>query len=182
MNRESTMVLGGIDRSGARPRGRGRALVRSRRKGSSDRRDGARLQVYDLRTQDSVSFRRHYKGAVTLVNVWATYCIPCRSRDALRCRPYDSLSGNGFRIAAVSVDVVGPQEVRQFADDLHLTFDILQDRDGRIQQDYQTTGVPESFLVNKKGVIVKRLIGAQDWNSPVNRALVTRLLAESPDS
>jgi len=36
--------------------------------------------------------------------------------------------------------------------------------------------------VNKKGVIVKRLIGAQDWNSPVNRALVTRLLAESPDS
>ena len=49
-------------------------------------------------------------------------------------------------------------------------------------QDYQTTGVPESFLVNKKGVIVKRLIGAQDWNSPVNRALVARLLAESPDS
>jgi peroxiredoxin len=139
------------------------------------------FKVYDLRTQDSVSFRRHYKGAVTLVNVWATYCIPC-SRDACDAGPLRLAERQGFRIAAVSVDVVGPQEVRQFADDLHLTFDILQDRDGRIQQDYQTTGVPESFLVNKKGVIVKRLIGAQDWNSPVNRALVTRLLAESPDS
>jgi cytochrome c biogenesis protein CcmG/thiol:disulfide interchange protein DsbE len=140
------------------------------------------FKVYDLRNQDSVSFRRHYKGAVTLVNVWATYCIPCKVEMPAMQALYDSLSGKGFKIAAVSVDVVGPQEVRQFADDLHLTFDILQDRDGQIQQDYQTTGVPESFLVNKKGVIVKRLIGAQDWNSPVNRALVARLLAESPDS
>lgn len=140
------------------------------------------FRAYDLRTQDSVSFRRQYKGTVTLVNVWATYCVPCKVEMPAMQALYDSLGRRGFRIAAVSVDVVGPQEVRQFADDLHLTFDILQDQRGQIQQDYQTTGVPESFLVNKDGIIVKRLIGAQDWNSSLNRGLVERLLAAAPDS
>jgi peroxiredoxin len=140
------------------------------------------FHAYDLRTQDSVSFRKQYKGAVTLVNIWATYCVPCKVEMPAIQALYDSLRGRGFRVAAVSVDVVGPQEVREFADQLALSFDILQDRSGQIQQDYQTTGVPESFLVNKDGVIVKRLIGAQDWNSPVNRELVARLLAAAPGS
>jgi hypothetical protein len=48
-----------------------------------------------------------------------------------------------------------------------------------VQQIYQTTGVPESFLLNREGIIVKRVIGAHDWSSPVNRALITRLLDES---
>jgi peroxiredoxin len=68
--------------------------------------------------------------------------------------------------------------VRTFADQLNLTFDILQDRTGNIQQVYQTTGVPESFLINREGRIVKRMIGAVEWNAPVNRALIERLLAE----
>ncbi len=54
----------------------------------------------------------------------------------------------------------------------------MQDRSSRIQQIYQTTGVPESFLLDRRGVIVKRIIGAHDWDSPANRALVERLLDE----
>ena len=56
-------------------------------------------------------------------------------------------------------------------------FDVLHDPSGRIQQIYQTTGVPESFLLDRDGVIVKRVIGAHDWSAPVNRQLVERLLA-----
>ena len=59
-----------------------------------------------------------------------------------------------------------------------LTFDILHDRSGRIQQVYQTTGVPESFLVDRKGVIVKRLIGSHNWASEANLAQIDRLLGE----
>ena len=140
------------------------------------------FRAYDLRNQDIVSFRKQYKGSVTLVNIWATYCVPCKVEMPAIQALYDSLRSRGFRVAAVSVDVVGPQEVRAFADHLALSFDILQDRSGQIEQDYQTTGVPESFLVNKDGVIVKRLIGAQDWNSPVNRELVGRLLDTAPGS
>jgi hypothetical protein len=57
-----------------------------------------------------------------------------------------------------------------------ITFDILQDRSGNIQQVYQTTGVPESFLLDREGTIVKRVIGAHDWTSVANRKLIERYL------
>lgn len=91
---------------------------------------------------------------------------------------YDSLAPAGFRIAAVSIDMDGPDVVRDFTSELGLTFDILHDRSGEIQQAYQTTGVPESFLLDTNGVIMKRVIGDHDWTSPANRALVRRLLGK----
>jgi peroxiredoxin len=68
--------------------------------------------------------------------------------------------------------------VRAFGQELGLSFDLLQDRSSKVTELYQTTGVPESFLLDRRGVIVKRLIGPHDWNSPANRALVERLLDE----
>ena len=136
------------------------------------------FRVVDLATNDTVSLKQRYKGQVTLVNIWATWCVPCRVEMPSMQALYDSLRPRGFRIAAVSIDEGDPTDVRNFATELHLTFDVLQDRSTRIQQTYQTTGVPESFLLDREGTIVKRVIGAHDWNSPVNRALVERLLAE----
>jgi thiol-disulfide isomerase/thioredoxin len=115
---------------------------------------------------------------VTLVNVWATWCEPCKIEMPAMERVYQALAPYGFRIAAVSIDVGPPETVRAFGEDLGLSFDLLQDRSTKIQEIYQTTGVPESFLLNRDGVIVKRLIGAHDWASPVNRALIQRLLDE----
>jgi peroxiredoxin len=143
---------------------------------------GAKAPDYraiDLASGDSVSLRSRYRGHVTLVNIWATWCIPCKEEMPAMQRLYDSLSSSGFRIAAVSIDQEGPEVVRQFASDLKLTFDILQDRSGNIQQVYQTTGVPESFLVDSSGIIMKRVIGAHNWASTVNRALVRRLMGDS---
>jgi cytochrome c biogenesis protein CcmG, thiol:disulfide interchange protein DsbE len=134
------------------------------------------LEVIDLATGDSVSLRERYKGKVTLVNIWATWCVPCRVEMPAMQSVYDSLQSRGFRIAAVSVDEGDATEVRNFAAELGLTFDILHDPSGRVQQIYQTTGVPESFLLDRDGVIVKRVIGEHNWNSPVNRRLVERLL------
>jgi thiol-disulfide isomerase/thioredoxin len=136
------------------------------------------FRAVDLGTGDSISFHKAYDGKITLVNIWATWCIPCRLEMPAMQRLYDALATQGFRIAAVSIDEGGATDVLAFARDLNLSFDILHDRSGRIQQIYQTTGVPESFLLDRKGVIVKRIIGAYDWSSPVNRALIERLLAE----
>lgn len=135
-------------------------------------------RVVNLSHGDTVSLRSSYRGKVTLINIWGTFCVPCRVEMPAMQKIYDSLAPRGFRIAAVSVDPVGPETVRQFAEKYHLSFDILQDQAGDIQQAYQTTGVPESFLVNRQGIIVKRVIGAHEWDSPVNRALIERLLAE----
>ena len=137
------------------------------------------FHAVDLATGDSVSLRGRYRGEVTLVNVWATWCEPCRIEMPSMERLYSSLAPHGLKIAAVSIDEGPPEDVRAFGQDLGLTFDLLQDRSTKVQQIYQTTGVPESFLLNREGVIVKRVIGAHDWNSPVNRALITRLLDET---
>jgi cytochrome c biogenesis protein CcmG/thiol:disulfide interchange protein DsbE len=136
------------------------------------------FRAIDLATGHSVSFREHYKGAVTLVNIWATWCLPCRVEMPGMDSLYQSLAPRGFKIAAVSIDEGSPEGVRAFGKQLGLSFDLLQDRSGSIQQVYQTTGVPESFLINKQGIVVKRLIGEHAWNSPMNRKLIERLLDE----
>jgi cytochrome c biogenesis protein CcmG/thiol:disulfide interchange protein DsbE len=136
------------------------------------------FHAVDLATGDSLSLRERYRGAVTLVNIWATWCVPCRVEMPAMEKLYQSLAPRGFRIAAVSIDEGSPEDVQAFSRELGLSFDILQDRSTKVQQIYQTTGVPESFLLNREGIIVKRVIGAQDWSSPVNRALIERLLDE----
>jgi cytochrome c biogenesis protein CcmG/thiol:disulfide interchange protein DsbE len=136
------------------------------------------FRAVDLATGDSVSLRQHYRGAVTLVNVWATWCEPCKIEMPAMEKLYLSMAPQGFKIAAVSIDEGEPDDVRAFGDSLDLSFDLLQDRSTKVQRIYQTTGVPESFLLNRQGLIVKRVIGAHDWDSEVNRGLIQRLLDE----
>lgn len=136
------------------------------------------FMVMDLATGDSVSIRKRYKGRVTLVNIWATWCAPCREEMPSMQEAYAKLAPRGFAIAAVSIDDGSSADVRRFARQFGLTFDILLDRSGVIQQRYQTTGVPESFLLDKDGVIVKRLIGSHNWASPANIAQIERLLGD----
>jgi cytochrome c biogenesis protein CcmG/thiol:disulfide interchange protein DsbE len=137
------------------------------------------FRALDLATGDSVSLRDRYRGSVTLLNIWATWCVPCRVEMPAMERMYQSLAPRGFKIAAVSIDEGNPEDVRAFGRELGLTFDLLQDRSTAVQQTYQTTGVPESFLLNRDGIIIKRVIGAHDWGSEVNRKLIERLLDES---
>ena len=125
---------------------------------------------------------------VVLVNVWATWCGPCVVEMPSMQRLYDSLEGEDFEILAVSVDALAGQldiggrpggDLREFTDDLGLTFPILHDPDGQIQQLYQTTGVPESFIVGKDGVIYKKVAGPTEWDAVVNEELVRRLLSSN---
>jgi peroxiredoxin len=136
------------------------------------------FRAIDLATGDSVSLYDEYHGSVTLVNVWATWCAPCRVEMPAMEQVYQSLAPYGFKIAAVSIDEGAPEDVIAFGRELGLSFDLLQDRSTEVVETYQTTGVPESFLLDRDGILVKRIIGPHDWNSPVNRALIQRLLDE----
>jgi peroxiredoxin len=133
-------------------------------------------RMVNLATGDSVSLRALARGDVALVNIWATWCEPCKEEMPAMQRAYADLAPRGFRIIAVSIDNGDGEAVKAFAQQLGITFDILQDRSGAIQQLYQTTGVPESFLLDREGTIVKRVIGAHDWASGANRKLIERYL------
>jgi cytochrome c biogenesis protein CcmG/thiol:disulfide interchange protein DsbE len=135
---------------------------------------------------DEVSLADYLGEKVVLVNVWATWCGPCVVEMPSMQRLYESLEGEDFEILAVSVDApLGQADVagrpggdlRQFTEDLGLTFPILHDPANSISELYQTTGVPESFVVGKDGVIYKKVAGPTEWDAAVNEELVRRLLS-----
>jgi len=118
-----------------------------------------------------------YKGEVVLLNVWATWCLPCRTEMPSIQSLHDRFAARGLKVVAVSVDNPGTaDEIRKFRDQYGLTFEILHDASGAIKRDYQTTGVPETFVIGRDGVIRKKVIAAADWDSPANRALFAQLL------
>ena len=129
-----------------------------------------------LGTSDSVSIHGEAKGQVTLINIWATWCVPCRAEMPAMEKLYQELGPKGLKIVAVSIDEGDARTVQQFVQELGLSFEILHDQSGDIQRVYQTTGVPESFLLDKNGVIVKKVIGEHPWGSPSNQRIVASLL------
>jgi peroxiredoxin len=133
------------------------------------------FHAVDLHTNRPASLA-DYRGKVVLVNVWATWCLPCRVEMPSLERLHRKLAGTDFRVVSVSVDREDSTVVNAFLHELGLTFDALHDRSGAIQEIYQTTGVPESFLIDRDGVIVKKVIGAAEWDGPVNETLIRRLL------
>ncbi|MGQ0704035.1 MAG: TlpA disulfide reductase family protein [Gemmatimonadales bacterium] len=134
------------------------------------------FEAVRLVQRDTISFHRQYEGHVTLVNIWATWCAPCREEMPAIERLYQELSPKGLRVVAVSIDEGNGNDVRAFVEEFGLSFDILHDPDGRIQTIYQTTGVPETFLLDRDGVIVKKVIGPHPWSSPANQRIVADLL------
>lgn len=120
-----------------------------------------------------------YKGQVVLLNIWGTFCVPCRDEMPAIEKLHQALGAQGLKVVAISMDDPGfEQQIRDFAKQYSLTFQILYDPSGKIVNDYQTTGVPETFVIARDGVIRKKVIGASDWNSTTNRALIAQLLTE----
>lgn len=123
-----------------------------------------------------------YRGQVVLVNIWATWCGPCRVEMPPIQAAFERYKDEGFTVLAVSVDA-GPgyrEKVASFVEEHGLEFPVLLDPEGRISRTLQTIGVPETFVLDRDGRIVKRLIGATDWNSMAHQALIEELLEMEP--
>jgi len=108
-----------------------------------------------------------YKGSVVLLNIWATWCPPCVEEMPSMEKLYQELEGEDFKILAVSIDVSGAKAVIPFMKKHRLSFAALTDNEGAIKSLYQTTGVPETFIIDKDGIIVEKIIGPRDWATPV---------------
>lgn len=129
-----------------------------------------------------------YRGKVVLLNVWATWCAPCREEMPSMERLYREIDHEDFEILAVSIDAAPGEgrapgrpgaskaDIEAFAEEYGLTFPILHNPSGDIQKAYQTTGVPESFIIGRDGVIYKKIAGATVWDHVQYRELIQRLL------
>jgi cytochrome c biogenesis protein CcmG, thiol:disulfide interchange protein DsbE len=134
----------------------------------------------DARRQKTLA---DYSGKVLLVNVWATWCEPCREEMPSIEKLHREYAPQGLAVVAISVDDAGAeQRIRDFVKELGLTFEILHDPGQVTTRNYQITGYPETFVIARDGTIRRKLIGAADWSSGANRALVRELLGQSTAS
>jgi cytochrome c biogenesis protein CcmG/thiol:disulfide interchange protein DsbE len=118
------------------------------------------------------------RGQVVLLNFWATWCKPCEDEMPAMDRLYRALAPEGFEMLAVSVDEER-DVVEKFRQRLGVAFPILLDPGQDVSRRYQTTGFPESLLIDRSGVIVERYIGPRDWDHATYAKRIRKLLQKS---
>jgi peroxiredoxin len=96
---------------------------------------------------------------------------------------YHDFGPQGLVVLGVSVDDPGAEDaIRDFVKEYGLTFTILHDPKQVTKTNYQVTGFPETFVIGREGTIRKKVIGAADWSSEANRALIRELLGAATAS
>jgi thiol-disulfide isomerase/thioredoxin len=97
---------------------------------------------------------------LTLVNIWATWCVPCvREFDDLQ-RLHQTWAPRGLRVLAVSIDHADDDAVAAFVQDHRASFAIGRDPDSRVQELFNGFGVPQSYLISRDGKLLWKSIGA----------------------
>lgn len=99
-----------------------------------------------------------YRGKRLMINFWATWCTPCVREMPILQKYYEVKYPGQFEVLAVNADETN-REVQQFASDMVLTFPVLLDPGGKVQQLYQLRGYPTTFFVDEDGMIRYEQIG-----------------------
>ena len=115
--------------------------------------DGSSLSLSDL------------KGKVVLLNFWATWCPPCREEFPSMMKLNKAMTGKPFQMVAVSLDEGGKADIDSFFKSSGFMLPTYLDPEGKTAKSYSVTGVPESFIINRQGILVKKIIGGLDWDS-----------------
>lgn len=118
------------------------------------------------------------KGKVTLVNFWATSCVTCVAEMPRMVQTYDKYKAKGYQHFAVAMAYDPPSYVVNFTETRKLPFNVAIDNTGAVAQAWgEVKLTPTSYVVNKKGEIVKRYVGEPDF-AELHR-LIEQLLAET---
>jgi peroxiredoxin len=120
------------------------------------------------------------RGKVVFLNIWATWCAPCREEMPSMEKLYQRLHGNkSFVMLAVSQDTSSRAEVAAYVEKHGYHFDVLLDPKNSVAEAYKVTGVPETFIIDSGGRIVAHHSGAFDWSQPEIRDALEELLKDS---
>lgn len=119
-----------------------------------------------------------YKGKVIFLNFFATWCPPCREEMPSLQALYEKMKGKDFEMLAVSLDRAGASVVMPFIKKGGYTFKVLLDPEGRVASQYQIFSIPTTFILNKQGKIVEKVIGARDWSEKSFVDKINKLIHE----
>jgi len=139
-------------------------------------------QAPDFTLPDLLGVQQHLpRGKVVLLNFWATWCPPCRKEMPSMIELHKQLEDKGLAIVAASVDK-DRSKLDSFVREYNIPFEVLHDADGAISRQYGVFRYPETFLIDRQGVIRFHLIGAVEWtDKTVLKAINTLLAEKTPD-
>src|SRR5437763_4953691 len=141
---------------------------------------GDPMPAYTAKMLDGAPFDiASQKGSVVLVNVWATWCNPCRFEIPELQKMYDANARRGFKVIGISVDEGDAKEVKQFVDEQKMTYPIVLDPDGRVANLLSTTVLPTTVLLDRQGKIVWREVGAIPADDPTLKKALHAALSGS---
>lgn len=131
---------------------------------------------------DSVSLQQS-RGRVVLLNVWATWCHPCREEIPVLQALHERYASRGLELVGVSVDARGEEDtIREFATDFRMTYPLWLDPDERIQATFFAIGVPATFLIDREGTLRWRHVGPVRANDTTLVRELERALGSSTTS
>ncbi len=123
-----------------------------------------------------------FKGKTVLLNLWATWCVPCREEMPTLDRLQAGLGGEKFTVVALSLDQEGPVVVKDFYDELGLEhLGIYVDDRIRAPAALGVIGVPATLLIDGEGREIGRKLGPAEWDSPEVIAEIDRHMNDAAD-
>lgn len=124
-----------------------------------------------------------FRGKVVLLNIWATWCGPCRREMPSLDRLQGLLGGSDFEVVALSIDRAGLEVVRKFYADVGIrNMGIYIDSSGRATRELATVGVPATLLIDRGGRELGRLVGPAEWDEPDIVQFLKRVIAQKTGS
>ena len=118
-----------------------------------------------------------FRGRVVLLNVWATWCVPCRKEMPALDRLQAQLGGRHFHIVPLSIDREGVAPVKRFYQEVGVEkLSIYVDPSGRGSHSLAIPGVPTTLLIDREGREVARKMGAAEWDGPEMASLIERTM------
>jgi thiol-disulfide isomerase/thioredoxin len=133
----------------------------------------------DGKTLDLDAFR----GKVVLLNIWATWCGPCRKEMPTLDRLQAGLGGPDFQVVALSIDRAGPDPVRKFYGEIGIrNLALYIDSSGRAATTLNAFGLPATLLIDRRGRELGRLIGPAEWDTPEMIDFIRGVASNGPGS
>ncbi len=119
-----------------------------------------------------------WRGKIVLLNVWATWCVPCREEMPMLDKLQAELGGKDFDVVAINIDKGGAEKPKKFLADTganHIA--LYTDPSGKLFSLVKAVGMPTTLLIGRDGKELGRLVGPADWDSPEAVALIKAAIA-----
>lgn len=142
--------------------------------GSRPPRVGAAAKEFSVQDSDRRVNLNQFRGQVVVLNFWASWCAPCIAELPSLMSMQEQLRGRGVTVVGVSIDV-DDDAYHKFLKQKNVNFLTVRDPDQKVAAMYGTSEWPESYIIDRQGVMRRKVIGPIDWNAPEIVQFLSRL-------